>query len=350
MDYLFVFAIAFGTSVILTPAARRVSFRFGIVAVAGGRRQHSGKIPKLGGLPLLFALLVGWAVVYWLLPPSADSTDKLLLPGVMIGTIIVCLGGILDDRWDLPPWAQFGTHFLGVVVAMRYEVFIERFTHPFPPSVPLENPVVIESNVLIFVLTAFWITGMINTVNWLDGLDGLASGVGAIAAALFAWHSFSLIGQPTAAAFSLVLAGALLGFLIFNFAPARIFLGSAGAYLLGFQLATLAIITPAKIATALLVLAVPILDVAWRIIDRVRQGRSPFAGDRGHLHHLLYDRGVPTRLIVLGYYVVTAAFGIAAILMPTPAGKYIALLLLGTAVLILLMWLSATAPKPNQNN
>ncbi|MCP5098905.1 MAG: undecaprenyl/decaprenyl-phosphate alpha-N-acetylglucosaminyl 1-phosphate transferase [Chloroflexi bacterium] len=345
MDYLIVFTIAFGVAIAITPLARWISFRFGIVAVPGGRRKHAGKIPKLGGLPLLVALLVGWAAVYWLLPPTSDSTDKLLLPGVMLGTTIVSLGGLLDDRWDLPPWAQFGIHFVGVIVAMRYEVFIERFTHPFPSSFLLENPVVIESNLLIFVLTAFWITGMINTVNWLDGLDGLASGVGAIAAALFAWHSFSLIGQPTAAAFSLVLAGALLGFLMFNFAPARIFLGSAGAYLLGFQLATLAIITPAKIATALLVLAVPIIDVAWRIIDRLRQGRSPFTGDRGHLHHLLYDRGLPTRLIVVGYYMVTVAFGVAAILMPTPAGKYITLLLLATAVLTLLLWLSATAPK-----
>ncbi len=340
MSYVVVFAIAFLVAVLLVPLAQKLSRRFGIVAVPGGRRRHEGQVPKLGGLPLLGALMAAWGSIYYLLPPTSGSSDEKLLPGVILGTIIVGVGGLLDDRWDLPPWAQFGIQFLGVAVAVRHEVFIERFTHPFVNIIAVDNPVVIKSAFWIFVLTAVWIVGMINTVNWLDGLDGLASGVGMIAALLFAWHSYRLLDQTTAAAFPLALAGALLGFLCFNFAPARIFLGSAGAYLLGYQLATLAIISPAKIATALLVLAVPILDVAFRIIDRLRQGRSPFHGDRGHLHHMLYDNGLPTRVIVLGYYAVTMVFGLAAILMPSPLSKFIMLVLLATAVLGLLVWLT----------
>ncbi|MFZ0547343.1 MAG: MraY family glycosyltransferase, partial [Candidatus Promineifilaceae bacterium] len=175
---------------------------------------------------------------------------------------------------------------------------------------------------------------IINIVNWLDGLDGLAAGVGTIAALLFAWHSLrlGLSGQEAVAAFPLALAGALLGFLPFNFAPARIFLGTAGAYFLGYNLATMAILSPAKIATALLVLAIPILDGLWRVIDRLRHGRSPFRGDRGHLHFLLVDAGWPTRIIVLGYYGITLLFGLVAIF-ATGFMKLIILIGLGAAVL-----------------
>jgi UDP-GlcNAc:undecaprenyl-phosphate GlcNAc-1-phosphate transferase len=183
--------------------------------------------------------------------------------------------------------------------------------------------------------------GIINTVNWLDGLDGLAAGVGTVAVLLFAWHSYrlDLAGQEAVVAFPLALAGALLGFLPFNFSPARIFLGTAGAYFLGYNLATMAILSPAKIATALLVLAIPILDSLWRVIDRLRQGYSPFRGDRGHLHFLLADAGWPTRTIVLGYYGVTLLFGLVAIF-ATGLTKLIVLIGLGTAVLIAFVRLS----------
>jgi UDP-GlcNAc:undecaprenyl-phosphate GlcNAc-1-phosphate transferase len=184
--------------------------------------------------------------------------------------------------------------------------------------------------ILAFVFTTFWVMGMLNTVNFLDGLDGLASGVGAIAALMFAWHSYQL-GQLEVAAFPLALAGALLGFLPFNFAPARIFLGSAGAFTLGYALATLSILAPAKIATALLVLAVPILDVAWQIVARLRRGQSPFSGDRGHLHFRLSDGGLPTRTIVIGYYVVAALFGVVALFAPREA-KIVILFLLTAVV------------------
>ena len=128
---------------------------------------------------------------------------------------------------------------------------------------------------LAILFTVFWVMGMINAINWLDGLDGLAAGVCTIAALLFAWHSYRL-GQTTVALFPLALAGALLGFLPFNFTPARIFLGTAGAYFLGYQVATLSILSPAKLSTALLVLAVPILDVAWQIVNRLRRGTKSF--------------------------------------------------------------------------
>lgn len=335
--YLLVFLIPLLISALLTPAAMKLSHRWGILAKPGGRRRHSGLMPKLGGLPLFIAFLVGAGLAWYFFPPAGD--DALRLRGVLLGALVLLAGGLLDDRWDLPPRWLFLIQFVGVGAAMFHEVFIERFTDPFGQLW------VIESWVLIFIVTSFWMVGMINTVNFLDGLDGLAAGVGTIAALLFAWHSYEL-GQTTAAAFPLALAGALVGFLFFNFSPARIFLGSAGAYFLGYGLATLSILSPAKIATALLVLAVPILDVAWQIIVRLRRRRSPFEGDRGHLHFRLADSGWPTPLIVLAYYGVATAFGLAAIF-ATGLVKLLLLIILAATVLLLFIRLAAQ-PKEKE--
>lgn len=325
---MLVFTAALLASLAATPLTRRLSWRWGVVAVPDERRRHAGHIPKLGAVSLLAGIMAGVIVSYWLLPPTGD--DALRLRGVVLGTVVIFGGGLVDDRWNMPPWFNFGVQFLAAAVAMAHIVFIEVFTDPLTGQ-----EVWLAQRWLALLFTLFWIAGMINAVNFLDGLDGLAAGVGTIAALLFAWHSHRL-GQTTVAAFPLALAGALLGFLPFNFAPARIFLGS-GAYVLGYQLATLSILSPAKIATALLVLAVPILDVAWQIVDRLRRRQSPFHGDRGHLHFRLSDKGLPTRWIVLGYYLMTVAFGLVAIF-ASGLMKLLLLLVLGTAVFALLGW------------
>jgi UDP-GlcNAc:undecaprenyl-phosphate GlcNAc-1-phosphate transferase len=282
------------------------------------------------------AYLAGLALVYLLLPPTGD--DALRLRGVVLGSMVLLLGGLIDDRWDLSPWAQFAIQIGGAMIAVSHIIFIEVFTNPLSGE-----EVWLSSRFLAAIITVIWIVALINTVNWLDGLDGLAAGVGTIAALLFAWHSYRL-GQEAVAAFPLALAGALLGFLPYNFAPARIFLGTAGAYVLGYNLATLAILSPAKIATALLVLAVPIIDGAWRVIDRLRHGRSPFYGDRGHLHFRLVDQGVPVRRIVLGYYAVSLTFGLVAIFAPGLM-KLVILLLLGAMVMAALIGISSRSRR-----
>jgi UDP-GlcNAc:undecaprenyl-phosphate GlcNAc-1-phosphate transferase len=282
------------------------------------------------------AYLAGLALVYLLLPPTGD--DALRLRGVVLGSMVLLLGGLIDDRWDLSPWAQFAIQIGGAMIAVSHIIFIEVFTNPLSG-----DEVWLSSRFLAATITVIWIVALINTVNWLDGLDGLAAGVGTIAALLFAWHSYRL-GQEAVAAFPMALAGALLGFLPYNFAPARIFLGTAGAYVLGYNLATLAILSPAKIATALLVLAVPIIDGAWRVIDRLRHGRSPFYGDRGHLHFRLVDQGVPVRRIVLGYYAVSLTFGLVAIFAPGLM-KLVILLLLGAMVMAALIGISSRSRR-----
>lgn len=340
MPYLLTFCAALLAAAAATPPVRRLSFHLGLVARPGGRRQHSGDVPKLGGIPLLVGLAAGTLLIFSLFQVGQE---RQYFHGIILGTAVIFIGGLLDDWLDLPPWAQFAIQAVAAVIAVSYEVFIERFTDPFSGQVISFRQLFVApwGDLVIFLLTFFWIVGMVNTVNFLDGLDGLAAGVVGITAVLITWHSYNL-GQFSVAAFPLVLAGALLGFLLFNFAPARIFLGSAGAYLLGYQIATLAIISPAKIATALLVLAVPILDVAWQIMNRLRQRRSPFHGDRGHLHFRLVDKGYPVRRIVLGYYITAASFGLVAIFAPG-IFKVVILALLSLVVFTLLLRLNRDA-------
>ncbi|MCP4357585.1 MAG: undecaprenyl/decaprenyl-phosphate alpha-N-acetylglucosaminyl 1-phosphate transferase [Chloroflexi bacterium] len=356
MIYGIVFAAALITAVFLIPVTKKISFRYGMVAEPGGRRQHSGRIPKLGGIPLFLGYLVGIILIYKLLPPG-DPHDALRLRGVVLGTAVLFLGGLLDDRYNLSPCWQFFFQFLGAAVAINHIIFIERFTNPLPNpafwswgplswffSYQATGNLVIIWRPLVFVITLFWVLGMINAVNWLDGLDGLAAGVGTIAVLLFAWHGHNL-GQTTVPLFSLALAGALIGFLIFNFSPASIFLGTAGAWVLGYNLATLSILSPAKLSTALLVLAIPILDVAWLIFHRLWHRQSPLQGDRKHLHFRLLDRGLPTRLIVLGYYLMALGFGMIAILAQNRIMKIGIWLALIMVILILLIKLNSHPPQ-----
>lgn len=349
MPYLVVFFAALIAASSLTPLVKRLALHWGIMAAPGGRRKHARPIPKLGGLAIFGGWVAGVLLIYWLLPPQ-EPNDELRLRGVILGSLVMVVGGLIDDWRDLKPRAQFLIQFIGAAVAVSHLIFIEVFTSPvgaasFWTSAPFSWLVTLDGDLvwiwrpLALLLTVFWVVGMINAINWLDGLDGLATGVCTIAALLFAWHSYRL-GQTTVALFPLALAGALLGFLPFNFAPARIFLGTAGAYFLGYQIATLSILSPAKLSTALLVLAVPLLDVAWQIIDRIRRGQNPLQGDRGHLHFRLSDGGLPTRQIVAGYYLVAMAFGLVAIIAPSGLFKLLLWVVLGTAVFALLIWLS----------
>jgi UDP-GlcNAc:undecaprenyl-phosphate GlcNAc-1-phosphate transferase len=341
-DFLLVFVAALLLAALLTPISAGISRRLNVIAEPGGRRRHAGRVPKLGGIAVVIAFFGAAALAWYLMPPSppiANPDDASLLQGVLWGSFFMAIVGLVDDVFELPPVALFALQFVAVAIAFQHEIFIQRFTLPVVGPVTIPWTEHLWAAILLFTITSLWIVGMVNTVNFLDGLDGLAAGVGTIAALLFALHGYRL-GQSTVAAFPLALAGALLGFLPFNFAPARVFLGSVGAYFLGFSLATMSILSPAKIATALLVLAVPILDVAWQIVNRIRQGQSPFRGDRGHLHFRLLDFGLPTRQIVVGYYLVALTFGLAAIFAPSPLSKLVILLLLSGVVFFVMFWLA----------
>ncbi|MBI3242052.1 MAG: undecaprenyl/decaprenyl-phosphate alpha-N-acetylglucosaminyl 1-phosphate transferase [Chloroflexi bacterium] len=310
--------LAFLTSAILsalgTLLAIRFGHRFGLVDMPGGRRKHGGPVPRIGGLGIFVGFFAAAAWLYFFAP--LNDEHRLPLGGVLIGTVLAFVFGLVDDWKELRAGPQFVAQVVVALIAIAATVWIQEVTLPvigfqhFPP-------------LITYPLTILWITGMMNTVNFLDGLDGLAAGVAAIASLLFAIHMNNL-GQTRIALYAVAFAGACLGFLPFNFSPARIFLGSAGAMVVGYGLATLSILAPARVATALLVMAVPIADTAWQIVNRWRSGRSPFSGDRGHLHFRLVDMGFSPRWIVVAYWSFCALFGALSLLVESRLSKLIA--------------------------
>ncbi len=326
MTFVLVFAAALLASLVLTPLTIRLARRWNWLDQPSGRRVHPLPTPRLGGIPLAAAFLVGLALA--LDYPRIDENELGRVLGMGAGVLVVAVIGTLDDVRELKPLPLFAMQLAVSVIALASGVVVTQVSSPLDgSSIPLPPVIAVG-------FTLLWIVGMMNTVNFLDGLDGLVGGVTVIASAILFLHNLRL-EQYSIALLPLALIGATIGFLIFNFPPARIFLGS-GAYVLGFALAVLAIIGGAKVATALLALAIPILDVAWQIFNRVRAGRSPFSGDRGHLHHRLYDSGLSMRAIVLIYYLLTATFGALALILPNGFPKTIALVLIGAGAVAVL--------------
>jgi len=318
-----VFAAAFAVAALGTYFAARLGRRLGLVDVPGGRRTHTGAVPRIGGLGLFAGFFLTALVLY--LSGTFRPEHRLPLSGILFGTAFVALFGLADDRFEFKAAPQFAAQFIAAAIAIATTVYIQQVTLPLIYPQPFPFPWYVT-----YPLTVLWVVGMMNTVNFLDGLDGLAAGVGAIAAALFAVHSIRL-QQYEVALYSLALTGACLGFLLFNFHPARAFLGSAGAMTLGYTLATLSILAPARVATALLVMAIPIADTGFQMFDRWRRGESPTHGDRGHLHYRLMDLGLSQRQIVVGYWTFCGVFGALALFISAPLYKLIAI---GALVLI----------------
>lgn len=334
-----VFLLSLFVALVAAPLSARLGRCWAMVDCPGGRRAHGGVVPRTGGIALFAAFVAGAGLALSVWPPG-NPEDVRRLIAVLCGTGLVFVFGLWDDRRELPAWPQFLIQGVAALLAVVGTVFIERFTDPFSRQLVIIPDLIPYLGWGVVVgITVFWVMGMFNTVNWLDGLDGLAAGVAFIAAALFAIHSFRL-GQPEIALFPTALAGACLGFLPHNFHPARVFMGTAGAMTLGYALATLSILAPARIATALLVLGVPIIDVAWIIVSRWRRGTSATQGGRDHLHYRLLEAGLSQRQIVGLYYVFCLVFGGLALIGPSPLFKLITLSVLGLGVVAVLWRLS----------
>ncbi len=322
--YVLVFSLALGLSLLLTPLADRLGRRFHIVARYGGRRMSEAdarRVSKLGGIALFGGFTITVIVSQFLPVPRMDPYEMIRLVGLLFSGTIIFVVGLLDDIFELPPLPQFLAQFATAAVAIVFQIFIEFFNNPLTGEQTPSWPFIVT-----VALTFFWLVGMMNTVNWLDGADGLASGVGCIAGiVLFINSAFRVEpAQVSVSLLHLALSGALLGFLIFNFHPARIFMGGGAPYL-GFLLGSLSIIGGAKMATILLVMGLPLLDSFWQVLSRLRQGKNPFVGDRGHLHFRLLDLGVSQRQMVIGYYIFCAGAGILTLVTTSQAFKFIAL-------------------------
>ena len=330
--------LALVLALILTPLAGRLGRRWGLVDRPGGRRAHQGEIPRTGGIALYGAftitLLLAFLVFRRWLPPSTDPDELTRLAGLLLGSTMAFAFGLVDDKRELSWRGQILVQLGCSAIAIITLIFIERVNNPFT------DQQIVFPDLIVWALTTFWFLGAMNTLNWLDGLDGLAAGVAAILSAVLVAHMLFRADPPqlSVAILPLALLGATLGFLPFNFNPARIFMGSNGSYFLGFAVAALGIIGGARVATVLMVLGLPIVDVAWLILRRRRRGVSPGEGGRDHLHFRLQDMGINQRTIVLGYYAFCAAFGLLALSIGPRIFKLLALMGLGAAVLLLLWW------------
>lgn len=337
--FVLVFLASFGSALALTPLAARLGRRLGLVDRPGGRRQHVGAVPRTGGVAMYAAFVVAVLVSFLVrdrLPPSPEGPDPketTRLIALLAGSTFIFIFGLYDDRRALRPGPQYVAQAVAALVAIAGLIFVERVMNPFT------NQITVFPWPFVVAFTLFWIVGMINTVNFLDGLDGLAAGMAAILSAVLAIHMIR-VGQYSVALLPLALLGATVGFLPFNFYPARVFMGSSGSFFLGFAVATLGLIAGARVATVLLVFGVPILDVAWQMLRRVRVGRSIGEGDRGHLHFQLLDMGFSQRKIVLAYYAFCAAFGALTLFVSSRLYKALAFLLLGGVVALILGHLS----------
>ncbi len=364
MHLFFYLALLLTSGVItlaLVPASAAIGRRWGLVDRPGGRRRHQGVIPRTGGLALfggffltvlLTLILPAVAPDAWQgwIPPRNDPNETRRLLALLGGSAFCVAAGFLDDKFELPSAPQYVFQLIAALIAIAGLIFIKHVNNPFgaglfygPDGMPWW---------LVWPLTIFWFMGMMNTINWLDGLSGLVTGVTAILCAVLALHMLFTADPPqlSVAALPVALLGAAVGFLPANFA-ARIFMGSSGSYFVGFAIAALGIIGGARVATVMLVLGLPALDVAFLIVDRRRRGVSPGAGGRDHLHFRLLDRGLSERTIVLGYWTFCALFGGLTLLVDQRLTKLTGLIVLGVLALGLLIWAARPGDKaPSSNN
>jgi UDP-GlcNAc:undecaprenyl-phosphate GlcNAc-1-phosphate transferase len=356
-----VFCTACGVTMAITPALIRLAQREGWVAYPGPRHVHRTPTPVVGGIAMIggfFAALLLSFAIERLDPALQRSSFEYVRLGLLLtGMALIAGVSLIDDLHDLPVWPRLATHILAACIAVGpylweqtlYQnpsgqateargIILTAFNFPFVDQIHLHN----LSPWLAIGATVFWMVGIQNMVNWADGLDGLAGGITLIAALILALHTLQLDPpQFTVAFLPLALAGACAGFLVFNLHPARIFMGDVGAMTIGYLLAASAIIGGAKLATALLVLGVPLIDMAWLIFTRTVRGASAARSGRDHLHHRLLDLGLNQRQVVLLYYLLSALFGGIALLdFFTPLMKLAALLVLGLLVFSVLLYAS----------
>lgn len=342
---LLTFLVAGLLTALVVPVVRRAGLHWGLVDAPDPRKQHTAPMVRLGGIGIVagfsLALTVTWlAGGFAELPPDKDR----LIWTTLAGSLCYFVIGLADDLFALPPLPRL----LGqMVVAMAVWDQGVRIGTIDLPLAAFGSATLTLPPLLSLLATLVWLVGITNAINWLDGLDGLAAGVSGIAAIGLLSVSFSL-SQPAAGLLAAALAGACLGFLRHNFNPARIFMGDGGSYFLGFALAAISIVGPAKGLTSvslllpLLILSLPLADMSAVIMGRLREGRSPFYPDRRHLHHRLLRSGLSHRRTVVLIYAFTQWLASLALVLANAENRFL-WLALATAVLVAVVVVSRRA-------
>ena len=311
LPYLFLFFAALIASLILTPAARKMALRLNILDHPDEERKaHSEPMSLLGGIAIYLAFLfaTGLTLKFGFFYELANLS--LQIKGILWGSVIIVALGLWDDTKGSSAGIKFAGQILAAFIIYQCGIGFERITFPFGKNS-------IELGALSFMATAFWVCLLCNAINLTDGMDGLAGGTVAIASIFLFIIGFKQQHYLTSL-FAVILAGSCLGFLKYNFPPARIYMGDTGSMFLGFILAAISLVGSRKTTVGITLLApiilvlIPLFDTFWAIIRRWIGKKPIFQGDNHHFHHRLGGLGFPKKTIVLGYYLFSSLLGIAA--------------------------------------
>lgn len=347
------FAAAFLLSVVLTPFAIIFAKKFGLMDDPKLHKHpaivHKVSIPRAGGLPIFLAIVI---TSMFFFHPSKE------LAGIFIGGLVLLLTGLFDDKSDLKSKYKLALQVVAALIVVGFGVGIAFITDPTGGVLRLDSVRYTfeffgTHSILILadIFALFWIVWVINMVNFSTGVDGQMPGVVFVALIVIFAASLRFFpadqNQLVVSQLALIGAGATLGFLIFNFYPAKIFPGDSGSYILGYLVAVVAILSGAKVGTAVLVMAIPLIDGVFTIVRRAASGQSPLRGDRKHLHHRLMELGWGQRRIALFYWGLCAILGSIALILPS-AQKLFAGVVVAVVVLGGLVWLNMNLPQRDQ--
>ena len=315
-------------SFLLTPLVKILAQKVGAMDVPkDDRRMHTIPIPRMGGLAIFLAFFIATLLF-------CKEINR-PLRSILLGSVIIVILGVFDDIYALRALFKLIIQILAACVVVFYGgCRIQYITNPFGTSAAS----FFDLGAWAVPLTIVWIVAITNAVNFIDGLDGLACGVSCISAANLLVIAL-LVSEPNIAILMAALTGACIGFVPYNFNPAKIFMGDTGSTFLGFVLACVSIqglfkfYAVVSFAVPFLLLGVPIFDICFAVIRRVAHGKNPMAADRGHIHHRLIDMGFSQKQSVAIAYVLTAILGLAAVLL-TVSGEMKALLLLGAVLVV----------------
>ncbi|GIP35581.1 glycosyltransferase family 4 protein [Paenibacillus sp. J2TS4] len=325
MIYVIGLAASCILAVLLTPLVKKLAIRFGAIDVPNHRSVHTRVMPRMGGL----AIFLAFVGTYFIIAPAISDFDMHVALGIILGGAIIVLVGALDDKYNLSPKIKLLGQLAAAGVVISFGMQVDYIKLPFGDAIDLNNWISIP-------ITILWIVGVTNAINLIDGLDGLSAGVSAIATGAILVLAI-MMGNVTVILISMVLLGSIIGFLFYNFHPAKIFMGDSGSLFLGFSLATLSILgfksaTVVSFLVPLAILGVPISDTFMAIIRRKLNNKPIFTADKGHLHHCLMGLGFSMRKSVLIIYGISLAFGLCAVLL-SKASQW------GTIVIIVVLLL-----------
>src|SRR5260221_3384740 len=316
-DFLPLIVVGFAASLGLTALTRQISSRLGLMDSPSFRKLQRAPIPLMGGLAIYGAFILALVLFH---PWSSNYKGELAT--IILTATWLAFVGLVDDRIDLRPWVKFPAQALAAVFMIGSGIEVQLFGSPL----------------LNALITFAWIVGIINAVNFLDNMDGLAAGISAIAAFFMFILSISQ-GQELVSAMSAALCGSAVGFLIYNFNPATTFMGDMGSMVLGFVLAVLGIklrFPSQGLAVTwmipILVLGLPIFDTTLVVFTRLREGRSPLQGGKDHTSHRLVTLGMSHRLAVVTLYAAWIVLGIAAMIISTSSIKLASQIELGIVI------------------